>query len=391
MNGFLALGFALIGGAFCGKLMNRIKMPTVTGYILAGLFLGGSVLRLITEQTITDLGFISDFALCIIAFTIGSELEFRIIARLGKAIFSIAFFEALFAFILVGLATWLISGDMALALILGAVSSATAPAATVLVLRELQAKGDVTSTLLGVIAVDDALCLMIYAVASAVARVLVAGGALQAADVLLYPLREILLSVLAGALAGLLLAWLLSISRRDSESMLFLVGTLLTLVGVTTWAHLSTLLAAMATGIAVTNLSRKKKTAFQDIDRISPPIIAGFFVLAGSRLDLRLLPQIGLLGLAYFVLRIAGKLAGAALGGKLAGAPANVRKYLGLGLLSQVGVAVGLAITVSREFPGTSLGTVVVTILLATTILTEIIGPYTTRYAITRAGESRSE
>ncbi len=387
MNAFLALGLALIAGAFGGKLMNRIKMPAVTGYILAGLVLGISGVHMIDDLTLDSLAFLSDFALCLIAFTIGSELEFKLIRKLGRSIFLIALFEALLTFGLVTSVTWLISRDPALALILGAVSSATAPAATVLVLRENKARGELSSTLLGVIAVDDALCLMIFAVASAIARVLVADGTLSVQYVLFHPIQEILFSVIVGTLIGLALTWLLWISRRDSESFLFLVGTLLALVGSAHLFTLSTLLTAMAMGITVANVSRRKQIAFTNIDNISPPIIAAFFILAGSRLDLGLLPQIGLLGVAYFVMRIIGKLGGAALGGYVSKAPASVKRYLGLGLLSQVGVAVGLAITVSREFPGTALGTIVVTILLSTTILTEIIGPFATKQAITRAGE----
>ncbi|QRN85417.1 cation:proton antiporter [Clostridia bacterium] len=388
MNAFLALGTALILGALCGKIMNKIKMPAVAGYIIAGLLIGVSGFRVLDVGSLDKLSFISDFALCIIAFNIGSELEVNILKKMGRSIFIIATFEALMAFILVTGITYLVSRNLALALILGAVSSATAPAATVMVLKEFNAKGPLTSTLLGIVAVDDVICLMIYSVASAIAKVLIAHTTLSVYKVVMLPLGEIFFSLLLGIVLGVVLALLLKNANRDSDTLLFVVGSLLVLVGVANHFHLSTLLSAMALGATIANLSKHKHQAFENIDNFSPPLIAAFFVLAGARLDIFLLPQIGLIGLMYLVFRIIGKILGATVGASIAQAPKVVKKYIGFGLLSQVGVAVGLAITVSNEFPGTALGTIVVTILLSTTILTEIIGPYTTKYAIMKAGET---
>ncbi len=388
MNAFLALGAALILGALFGKIMNKIKMPAVAGYIIAGLVIGVSGFRILNGVSLDALSFLSDFALCIIAFNIGSELEVDILKKMGRSIFVIATFEALTAFVLVSGVTYLVSKDLALALILGAVSSATAPAATVMVLKEYNAKGPLTSTLLGIVAVDDVICLMIYSVASAVAKVLMAHSTLSVYKVVMLPLAEIFFSLLLGIALGIIMSLLIKTANRDSETLLYVVGTLLVLVGVATHFHLSTLLSAMALGAAVANLSKHKHKAFENIDNFSPPIIAAFFVLAGARLDIFLLPQIGLIGVLYLLFRIAGKLLGASIGATVAHAPKMVKKYIGLGLLSQVGVTVGLAITVSKEFPGTMLGSVVVTILLSTTILTEIIGPYATKYAIMKADET---
>lgn len=389
MNAFFALGISLILGGILGKWMGKIKMPVVAGYIVAGLVLGISGLKLVTSVRLDELSFISDFALCIIAFNIGSELEFSLLKKLGKSIFAIALSEALLTFALVTGVSWLISRDLALALILGAVSSATAPAATVMVLKEYNARGPLTQYLLAVVAIDDIICLIIYAMASSVAKVLVQHASLSLAKILLFPLLEIFLSVLVGVILGLILSALIRRARQDTETLLYLVGILLLLSGLAQLMTISTLLAAMALGTTVANLSRQKTKAIRNMERFSPPIIAAFFLLAGARLDIYLLPQIGLLGLAYLLFRLAGKLLGARLGARLSGAPQVVRKYLGLGLLSQVGIAVGLAITVAQEFPGSGLGSLVVTILLSTTIFTEIIGPFATKQAIIRAGENQ--
>lgn len=388
MNPFIVLGIALIVGVVFGKFLNKLKIPAVAGYIIAGLLLGKSGFDIISSGFIEDLSFISDFALGIIAFNIGSELELSVIKKLGKSIFIIAICEALGAFILVTGITFLITKDMAIALILGAVSSATAPAATVMVLREYNANGPLTSTLLGVVAVDDAICLMIYAIASSIAKVFIKHEVITLYKVVVYPVQEIILSIIVGGIIGILLAYLIKISTKEMEMISFIIGIIILTDGIATMLTLSPLLTSMSLGIMVANISSNHKRAFSSIERFSPPIITVFFILAGARLDISLIPKIGLIGIAYLILRITGKIAGASLGGVISKASDTVRRYIGLGLLSQVGVAVGLAIVVNREFAGTKLGNIVITILLATTIITEIIGPVATKYAIIKAKET---
>lgn len=390
MNPFIILGIALITGVVGGKIMNKFKVPAVAGYIIGGLLLGVSGVNIITGDAINQMSFISDFALCIIAFNIGSELELSVIKQLGKSIFIIAFFEAFGAFFMVTAASLLITKDVAISLILGAVSAATAPAATVMVLREQNARGPLTSTLLGVVAVDDAICLVIYAMAASIAKVFVNNEVLSLNKVLVLPLTEIVFSLVVGALVGLLLTALIQYSKRDNELLPFIIGALLLLDGLASTFSLSPLLSAMAMGIMVANTSPQKHKAFGILESFSPPIVAAFFILAGARLNFSYIPQIGILGVAYLLFRILGKVTGASIGASVSKAPQTVKKYIGLGLLSQVGVAVGLAITVNREFPNTDIGTIVVTILLATTIVTEIVGPISTKFAVHKSGEGNA-
>jgi Kef-type K+ transport system membrane component KefB len=389
MNPFISLGLAVIVGVLFGKLMNRFKIPAVAGYIIAGLLIGTSGLSVINSEMLGKLSFISDFALGIIAFNIGSELEASVIKKLGKSIFIIAVCEALAAFALVTSVMLLLHQDIATALILGAVSSATAPAATVMVLKEYNAKGPLTTTLLGVVAVDDAICLMIYSIASSVAKVFVKHEAITLYKILVHPVVEIVLSLIVGLIFGIILSYLIKISNKQTEMLPFITGTLVLLTGVASMFNLSPLLSSMTLGVTVANVSSKGRMLFSNLEMFSPPIIAAFFTLAGARLNISLLPHIGLIGLAYLVFRIIGKIAGASIGGFISDAPDTVKKYIGFGLLSQVGVAVGLAIIVSKEFNGTSLGSLVITILLATTIITEIVGPIATKNAIIRAKEAK--
>ncbi len=392
MNVFLRLGLLLVIGFFGGKLMKRIKLPTVTGYILIGLLLGRSGVDLLTPGFIDQMGFISSVALVFIAFSIGSEFRIQEIRELGKSIVVIAFCEAIVTFVLV-------TGFMRLfvnwptALILGAVSSATAPAATMMVLREYRARGPLTSTLLGVVAVDDAICLMIFAVASSVAKVFVAHDVLTFSRLVVIPLVEIISSVGLGVVLGF---GLILVARRvsnDAELLTVVVAAALLITGAAEQLGVSELLCAMAAGVTVTNGMAvvPARRLFTVAEQFTPPIITAFFVIAGSRLDLAMIPQIGWIGLVYLLVRMIGKISGASLGGALSKSPMVVRKYLGFGLLSQVGVAVGLAIIVSEMFAGTEIGSLVLTILLATTIVTEVVGPLMTRYAIFSANEAKKE
>lgn len=388
MNAFISLGTALIIGIVFGKLINKFKIPSVAGYIIAGLILGVSGLKVVNPEMINKLSFISDFALGIIAFNIGSELEVSVIKKLGKSIFIIATCEALGAFLLVSIAMYILTHQIAIALILGAVASATAPAATVMVLKECKAKGPLTSTLLGVVAVDDAICLMIYSIASSIAKVFIKHEQITINKVLIFPIAEILLSLALGCILGIFLCYLLDKCGNKEDVLGFTAGIILLLIGACSVFNLSSLLAAMTMGSIIANVSSHSKKAFSSIETFSPPIIAAFFILAGCRLDIALLPQIGITGAAYLLFRIIGKISGASLGAMASNAPVVVKKYIGFGLLSQVGVAIGLAITVSKEFSGTELGSLVITILLATTIVTELVGPVLTKSVIIKAKEA---
>lgn len=388
MNPFISVGMAIIIGVLFGKIMNKFKIPAVAGYVIAGLVLGVSCLNLISGEMSEQLSFIGDFALGIIAFNIGSELEYSVLKRLGKPIFIIAFFEAIFAFILVTLVTILLGEKIYTALILGAVASATAPAATVMVLNELKAKGPLTSTLLGVVAVDDAICLMIYAIASSLAKVFIKHTSINMYSLIYLPIKEIVLSILSGFLLGILLVYIINRLHKDSEIQIVALGFIITLTGIAMKYNLSPLLSCMSLGIAVSNLCAHSNEVFSTIEKFDSPIITAFFVLAGARLNISLIPKIGLLGICYLIFRIIGKVSGAYIGGIISKAPKVVKKYIGYGLFSQIGVAIGLAIIVSREFKGTGLDVKVLTILLATTIITEIIGPISTKQAIIKAKEA---
>jgi len=398
LNGIFIVGIATLAGLAAGRIMNKIKVPAVAGYVLIGVILGTSVLGVFTPQILDKVDVINGLALGFIAFVIGEELEVHALGKLGKSIILISVCEASGAFILVALIMYLMLHKLYLALILGAVASATAPAATLMVLKETRAKGVLTTTLMAVVAIDDAIALILYGFASSIAKVLmIPGNSLSFKNMIFNPSLEIFGAIILGLVSGFCLSYLAKKIHTQNELLMLTVGVLLLNTGAAQLCHLSELLSNMALGATLSNVvPQLSKRIFRLTATVTPPIYAMFFVLAGARLQVGLITVIGVLGVIYTAVRIVGKVVGAALGGFISHAPRTVQKYLGFGLLSQIGVAVGLAIMIYHEFPaniygqaGAQMATWVINILLFTTIFTEIIGPLMTKYAVIKAGEAK--
>jgi Kef-type K+ transport system membrane component KefB len=389
VNSLLGIGIAIIVGFVGGKLIGLLKVPSVAGYIIAGVILGKSFLGILTTDFIDQTSMVSDIALAIIAFSIGGELVVSKLKEIGIRVFFIALSEGVLAFAFVFFSMRLLNQSIAASLLLGAVASATAPAATVMVLSELRCKGPLTSTLIAVVAIDDVICLMIYAVASAIAKVMIAHGeTIHWSKVLIGPLYEIGGSVLLGIVVGGILVLLLRKFNTNNEVFTLVVVALFATIGLANILELSTLLCNMTVGIMISNLSARRLRVFSVLDSVSAPIYIAFFVLAGARLDISLLLQVGIVGIVYTIARMAGKITGASLMATVTKADPAVIKFLGFGLISQIGVAVGLAIVISHEFSGTGIGDLVITVLLATTIITEIVGPLLTKMAVIKTKEA---
>lgn len=411
MSPLLYLGLIFIVALAFGRLALRLRLPTVTGYVVGGVLLGGSFLRLfpapvcnwrdacfLSTAVLDGFDTLGDIALAIVAFVIGSELQWRNIRHLGRSILTVTVLESLVTFVVVTAAVWLVPPHRAAhALILGAVASATAPAATVAVIQQYRARGPLTTTILAVVGMDDAVALIIYAFSSTVARSMLRHDTASLVSSVARPVGEVLLSIGIGTVLGLLCGWLVRRIHR-SENMLFLIAASLCLTsGIAARLHVSQLLSVMALGAAVLNLAPEVKHRVSTA--LSPFIVvffALFFILGGAHLDVTALPAIGVLGLVYFASRAAGKVGGATLGAWLGKAPPVVRRWVGLSLIPQVGVAIALALVVHRQFgtgqfgqEGKALAGMVINILLFTTIITEIVGPLLTRYSLVRSGEAQ--
>lgn len=391
----LLLGIAVAVGFGGGKLFQKLHVPQVVGYIVAGVFLGSSFLKLFGPQLLDKLVDVNSFALGLIGFMIGSELRLGIFRRLGKSIFSILLLESLGAFVVVALAIFALTGELYLGFIFGALATATAPAATVQVLWESKAKGVLTSTLLAIVGLDDVMALILYGFAISISKTLFAGIELSVFTILLKPAGEILLSLAAGSILGLCLSSLARKMRNKSETLILSLASVLLCCGIAETWGLSLILSNMAMGVVLANMAPfGGRRTYSVMQAFVPPVYVLFFVLVGARLQIGLLPQMGILGLIYIIARGGGKVLGARLGAGISRASRVVKRYLGVCLISQAGVAVGLAIDAHREFSllgdaGAQVGIMVISVITATTFVLEILGPPCVRWAILKAGEAR--
>lgn len=393
-------GIAVCVSLFAGKVARKAGFPSIIGYMLLGMVMGISVLNLFSEEIINGLSFITNIALGFIAFSIGSELSIRTLKRLGKSIVSIILFESFFAFILVFFAVLVVSGgNFPMAIVFGALAPASAPAGTVAVIQEYKARGKLTQALYAVVGFDDGLAIIIYGFAAAFAKTMVSSGSGGAGTGLLKSIAgsgfEILFSLVLGTILGFAYTYLLGKLKSADEIPTLSFGLIALTTGLAVHFHLSLILANMMIGFILANTQRQHsvtRTTHQ-LRSIMPLLFILFFFLAGAHLDVSVLPSLGLLGLVYILSRSLGKISGAFLGAQIGKADPRIRKYLGIGILSQAGVAIGLSLIVAQDFNkiGTPqalhIGSVVITTIAATCIIFEIIGPILARIALKKAGE----
>jgi Kef-type K+ transport system membrane component KefB len=385
----------IIAVSFLGsKLFQRLGIPQVVGFIVVGVVLGPSLFNVVPLDLSSELILISEIALGLIGFDIGSHLLFDELRQLGRSIIFILVFEAIGTFVLVTAGIYLITGSFHTALIFGALASATAPAATVDVLAEYDAKGPLTTSLLAVVGMDDALALVLYSVAAAFAESLLGqSDAPSLLQILELPLIEIGGSAILGIGLGLLLDQIMCRMQVQHDVMAVSIGVVLLAVGLSEALGFSLILTTMILGMVLVNRCPEHGCHVRfTIEQAGPVIYVLFFTLVGARFQISLLPTMGLLGIAYVVLRSTGKFGGAWLGGTLGGAEPAVRDNLGLGLLSQAGVAIGLALASAARFDaygpeGQALGALIINVITATTFVVQILGPICVKLAIRRAGE----
>ncbi|MDO9557064.1 MAG: cation:proton antiporter [Coriobacteriia bacterium] len=383
-------------GFLGARLSDKIHIPWVVGYILVGVLLGRSGVGFLSADLVETLNVISLFALALIGFTVGGELQMREMRELGKSITIITLFEAGSAFILVCGAMYLVTHSLPIAIVFGALASATAPAATVDVLWQYRSRGPLTTTLFGVVGLDDAAALIIYAFASSATKALLSSGGFEWKSALSGPLLEIGGALLMGAIGGWVLHLAMRWVRDKGQRLIIILGMIMLCAGLADHFSLSLILTNMAMGFTLVNISRDNRVAFELCGAFNPPVMVLFFVLVGALVNVSLLPSIGLIGVTYLVMRVIGKTVGAWTGAKLSDAPDVVRKYIGLGLLSQAGVAIGLAIDASHTFKaygavGAEIGALAINVIAATTFVYQVIGPALTKVAIFKAGEVAEE
>ena len=397
MNSLFYLALALIFGLASTRLVKLIKLPNVTGYLIAGLLIGPSVFGLVSHEGVESFNIIVTLALGFIAFSIGGEFKLDVLKRLGKNVVVITAVQAfgtviaVFAVLYAAGACGLLGENyLPMVFTLSAIATATAPAATLLVVRQYKARGPVTETLLPVVAMDDAFGLMIFSIFISIAQAFASGTNPTIGTMLLEPLRELALSLLIGAAIGFAVSLCSKVFKSRANRLCLCIAATVLGVSLSEMWHLSSLLLCMMIGAVFSNLGKDVDKILDGTDRWTPPVFMLFFVISGMELDLSILPTVGVLGALYIISRSIGKYYGARFGAAMVKADKNIRKYLGLTLLPQAGVAVGMAQIALSRLPA-EFGTKIQAVVLCATLIYEIFGPVITKIALQKAGEIKSE
>lgn len=384
LNTLTDLAIMIFAGMFCGRMAKHIRLPNVTGYLVAGLLIGPSVFGVLSADFLDTISIISTVALGFIAFSIGNEFKITYFKRVGVAPIVIACMESLFAVVFVVLGLIISGQNVSFSLVLGAIAAATAPAATIMVIKQYRAKGPVTETLLSVVAIDDATALILFSLAVAVAQALSNGAASLGAS-LLSPLKEIGGALVVGAALGFVFLLPLRFFKKAGNRLSLIAAFIFLGLGISEWLGLSDLLLCMAMGAVVANFSADVDSIMDLCDGVTPPIFMLFFVASGADLQLSVLPTVGLIGVVYIVLRVVGKYFGAAIGAAMCKCEGAVRKYLGPCLLPQAGVAIGLSLAAGQVVPEHA--PQIRAVILCGTLIYELIGPAVTKLSLKKAGE----
>jgi Kef-type K+ transport system membrane component KefB len=392
MNELMSSGIILLMALLAGHLVKLLRVPEVTGYLLVGIVIGPSAMGWLTHDNLIGLGVLSEVALGLILFSVGAVFELSLFRRIGRSVFVITLCESAAAAALVGGGSFALGLDWRAASLLGVIAMATAPASTLMVIRECDSTGPMTDHLLAIIAVNNLLCLTAFGLLAALIDVTMgvpgmSDGALLYRSVYWF-IWGLLGSASLGFLFGLLLAAWASQITEGGELLILLAGAILFCVGASRVLNVSPLVASLMIGATMVNLSGHSRRLFDALSRTDPPFYALFFVIAGAELDLGRVPAMGAVGLVYIVGRTVGKVAGATLASWRLGLGAPITPFLGPALLAQAGLAVGLTLAVNTRYP--AFAGAVTTVVLASVAVFEVIGPASTRISLTRAGEVRA-
>ena len=386
----ISVALMLFSGFFLTRITKLLRLPNVTAYIVAGILIGPYCLNLVPQRIIDGTDFLSDIALAFIAFSTGEFFKLDVLKRNGMKVVWITVMEAVLASVAVFVLTyWILGLELAFSIVLAALASATAPASTMMTIRQTGAKGDFVDTLLQVVALDDVVGLVLYSVAISVALASLQGAGSFTFATLAEPIALNLLVMALGGGFGLLMKLLMPSKRSTDNKLIISIALLFSFCGVCALLDVSPLLGCMAMGTVYTNIAENDKL-FKQLAYFSPPILLLFFVRSGMsfHLDALISAQGALngvpllvIGASYFIVRILGKYLGAWLGCWTVGKSRLVRNYLGLALIPQAGVAIGLAALGARTLGGT-MGRDLQTIILASSVLYELIGPGCAKLAL---------
>lgn len=409
----IMLGMAMFLGLLMTRVLKIFGLPAVTSYLIAGLLLGPCLFGRLgfgfrTFEEVESLGILSDVALGFIAFSIGNEFRLSDLKHTGKQAAVVAVVQALTATVLVDVSLLVIyylfdlgnSIGVSTCICLGAIATATAPAATLMVINQYKAKGPLTSILLPIVALDDAVGLVVFAVSFGIAKALTSGAAISVITVLVNPMLEVIGSLLLGLIMGIIFTMVEKLfhsnTRRMSISITFVLLTAalsmlrMDIPGTEIELGFSSLLVCMMLGTVFCNICDFSADIMDRVDKWTAPLFVLFFVLSGAELDLGVFSSLTVvaIGVAYIITRSAGKYIGAFVSAKAMKCEPQICKYLGVTLLPQAGVALGMSATVAQELGGE--GAIIRNIVLFSVLIYELLGPMLTKIALIKAGEIES-
>lgn len=385
-----AVGILLLGGYFLGSLAERLKLPSITGFIIAGLLLGPSCLGFVHHDLDKQLASITEIALSVIALVIGSEFKLSKLRKLGSRIIVITLFQLFATSILVTFALVLAGMSFPVAALLGAIASATAPAATVAIIRSLKARGKFVDYLYGVVALDDAGCIILFGIVAAFAGAHL-GGESHFSAAILHSILEIIKVIMAGIVTGLAIHLFVNRLKRKNAVMLVSLGLVMLLCGTAIVFEFSMLLSCMTAGALMVNLSSKNLKVINSLNSLSPPLYAAFFAIAGTELNLGVLTseRVLLLGTIFVFARAVGKYGGVYFGAAVSHSEPLIKNYLGLCMLPQAGVAIGLVLYIQNSgiIPDINMSNMIMNIVLFSVLFNELTGPPLSKFAVIRGAK----
>jgi len=403
MESLLIIGVIIFTCFILGELVSKIKLPKITGYILAGVLLNPELFHVIPNNFIEHTNAITNIALSFITFSVGGTLLYNRIKKLGKGIVFITIFEAEFAFLAVFLGLLAITPFfidipnatlfaifIPLCLLLGSLASPTDPSATLAVSHEYKAKGDVSSTIMGVAAFDDALGIINYSLAIAIASILILNQNFNISYSLTSPLITIFGAILLGTIFGFLFNGITSIFKKETEGgfIVIILCLLLLCFGAAMLFGVDELLATMTMGAIVVNFNPLREKIFKILERYTEELIfVLFFTLSGMHLNFSILTTSLILIVFFVVFRTIGKISGTMIGATIAKSPPKIKKYVAGGLIPQGGIVIGLALLIKQNSTFDILSDIIISVIIGATIIHELIGPIVAKIALTKAGE----
>lgn len=386
MEVLLKLAIVVVVGMIGGKIATKFKLPSVSGYLVAGLFLGPSFFDLVTKTDSVNFEIISELALSFIAFSIGSEFVYSEIKKMGKNVVVITLLEVIGAIgVVFSVMYFVLNQDFALSIVIASMSAATAPAATLMVMKQYRAHGPVTKTLLPVVALDDVFGIIAFGIALAVAKMSLNTSGSSGVMMFFEPVIEIVGSIGLGVLIGVVLAVVAKKQQTKDDLQIVSITAIALATGLSNWLGLSSLLTNIVVGTVLVNLLKHSGRVFGSVNDFVPIFYVLFFTLAGASLDLSILVSVGSMGIAYIFARGIGKYLGAFMGASIVKAPDTVRKYLGFALLPQGGISIGLSVIVRQQLP--QYATMITTIIMFSVLVYETSGPIFAKIAISKAKE----